>query len=41
MATQRLVGLMEPIMIIVMAAVVGFVIVSVLLPIFNMYSSIG
>jgi type IV pilus assembly protein PilC len=41
MATQRLVGMMEPIMIIVMAAVVGFVIVSVLLPIFNMYSSIG
>ncbi|MCL2529711.1 MAG: type II secretion system F family protein [Coriobacteriia bacterium] len=41
MATQRLVSLMEPAMIIVMAFVVVAVIVSVLLPIFQMYQSIG
>ncbi len=40
-ATQRLVSLMEPAMIIIMALVVLAVIVSVLLPIFQMYSSIG
>ncbi|MDR3052466.1 MAG: type II secretion system F family protein [Coriobacteriales bacterium] len=41
MATQRLVALMEPTMIIVMAAVVAVVIISVLLPMFSMYESIG
>jgi type IV pilus assembly protein PilC len=41
MATQRLVSLMEPIMIVVMAGVVLMVIVSVLLPIFQMYSNLG
>jgi type IV pilus assembly protein PilC len=41
MATQRLVSMMEPVMIIIMAAVVLMVIVSVLLPMFQMYESIG
>ncbi|MCL2806555.1 MAG: type II secretion system F family protein [Coriobacteriia bacterium] len=40
-ASQRLVSLMEPAMIIIMAVVVVAVIVSVLLPIFQMYSSIA
>jgi type IV pilus assembly protein PilC len=41
MATQRLISFMEPVMIIIMAVIVGFVIISVLLPIFGMYQSIG
>jgi type IV pilus assembly protein PilC len=41
MATERLVGMMEPLMIVIMAVVVAFVIISVMLPIFQMYSSIG
>jgi type IV pilus assembly protein PilC len=41
MATERLVGMMEPIMIVIMAVVVAFVIISVMLPIFQMYSAIG
>lgn len=41
MATQRLVSVMEPIMIIIMALVVLTVIVSVLLPMLQMYQSIG
>jgi len=40
-ATQRLVTLMEPVMIIIMAAVVALVIMSVILPIFQMYQNIG
>jgi type IV pilus assembly protein PilC len=41
MASQRLVTIIEPILIIVMAVVVAFVIISVLLPIFSLYSSVG
>jgi type IV pilus assembly protein PilC len=41
MATERLVAMMEPLMIVIMAVVVAFVIISVMLPIFQMYSSIG
>jgi type IV pilus assembly protein PilC len=40
-ATQSLVTLIEPILIIVMAAIVTFVIISVLLPIYQLYSNIG
>jgi len=41
MATQRMVAMLEPMFIIIMAFVVGFVVVSVLLPIFSLYSAIG
>jgi type IV pilus assembly protein PilC len=40
-ATQNLVALIEPALIVVMALVVVFVIVSVLLPIYQLYSNIG
>jgi type IV pilus assembly protein PilC len=41
MASQRLVALVEPVLIVIMAAVVAFVIISVLLPVYQMYSGIG
>ncbi|MDR3316292.1 MAG: type II secretion system F family protein [Coriobacteriales bacterium] len=41
MASQRLVTMIEPILIIFMAVIVAFVIISVLLPIFSLYSSVG
>ncbi|MDR1013541.1 MAG: type II secretion system F family protein [Coriobacteriales bacterium] len=41
MASQRLVSLVEPVLIVVMAAIVAFVIVSVLLPVYQMYAGIG
>ena len=41
MASQRLVTFIEPALIIVMAAVVALVIISVLLPVYQMYSNIG
>jgi type IV pilus assembly protein PilC len=41
MATQRMVSLMEPAMIVIMAGVVLAVIASVLMPIFQMYQSVG
>ncbi len=40
-ATQRLVSLMEPVMIIILAFIVGTVMISVMLPLYTMYSSIG
>jgi type IV pilus assembly protein PilC len=40
-AIGRLVGLIEPIMIILMAVVIGFIVISIALPMFTMYSSIG
>ncbi len=40
MALTRLVTLLEPVLIILMAAIIGFVMVSVMLPIFQYYSSI-
>jgi type IV pilus assembly protein PilC len=40
-ASQRLVTFIEPVLIVVMAAVVALVIISVLLPIYQMYSEIG
>jgi type IV pilus assembly protein PilC len=41
MASQRLVSLIEPVLIVVMAVIVAFVIISVLLPIYQMYSSVN
>jgi type IV pilus assembly protein PilC len=41
MASQRMVAMIEPIMIVVMAGIVGLVIVSVMMPIFQMYETIG
>jgi len=38
---QKLVSMIEPIMIIVMGGMVGFIIVGMLLPIFSIYESIG
>lgn len=40
-AIQKLVTLIEPILIVFMAVVIGFIIVSVMLPIFNIYDSIA
>jgi type IV pilus assembly protein PilC len=41
MASQRMVALIEPVLIVVMAGVVGTVIVSVMMPIYQMYSTVG
>jgi type IV pilus assembly protein PilC len=41
MATQSLVTLIEPVLIVVMAVIVAFVIISVLMPIYQLYSNIG
>jgi type IV pilus assembly protein PilC len=41
MASQRLVTILEPILIVVMAAIVAFVMISVMMPIYQMYSNIG
>jgi type IV pilus assembly protein PilC len=38
---QKLVSMIEPIMIIVMGGMVGFIIIGMLLPIFSIYESIG
>ena len=41
MASQRMVAMLEPLFIVIMAGVVGFVVISVLLPIFNMYGAVA
>jgi type IV pilus assembly protein PilC len=41
MASQRLVTMLEPILIVVMAVIVAFVMISVMMPIYQMYSSVG
>ncbi|MDR1713521.1 MAG: type II secretion system F family protein [Coriobacteriales bacterium] len=41
MASQRLVTMIEPILIVVMAAIVLFVIISVLMPIYQLYQNVG
>jgi type IV pilus assembly protein PilC len=41
MATQSLVTLIEPVLIVFMAVIVAFVIISVLMPIYQLYSNIG
>lgn len=40
-ALQRMVSLMEPIMIVVLGIVIGFIVISIIQPIFQMYQSIG
>jgi len=41
MASQRMVAMLEPMFIVIMAGVVGFVVISVLMPIFNMYGAVA
>lgn len=41
MATGRLVQLIEPIMLVIMAGIIGVIMMSVLLPCFSMYSNMG
>ncbi len=40
-AIQKLVSMIEPILIIIMGSVVGFIIISILLPVFEIYESMG
>ena len=40
-ALVKLTSLIEPVMIVVMAVIVGFVIIAVITPIYNSYSTIG
>jgi type IV pilus assembly protein PilC len=41
MASQRMVSMIEPILIVVMAGIVGGVIISVMLPIYQLYGNVG
>lgn len=41
MATQRLTTFIEPVLIISMAVIIGFIMISVMLPIFQLYQNIG
>jgi type IV pilus assembly protein PilC len=41
MASARMVALIEPVLIVVMAGIVGMVIVAVMMPLFEMYGSVG
>jgi type IV pilus assembly protein PilC len=41
MATTRLITMLEPILIVFMAGIVAFVIISVIMPIFQLYQNIG
>ncbi|NCC53920.1 MAG: type II secretion system F family protein [Erysipelotrichia bacterium] len=40
-ASQRMVTILEPVMIVILALIVGIVMISVMLPLYTMYSSIG
>lgn len=40
-AIQRMISLIEPIMIIVLGIVIGFIVISIIQPIFQMYESVG
>ncbi len=40
-AIQRLVGLLEPLMIILMAVIIGFIVIAIALPMFSMYGAIA
>ncbi len=40
-AIGRLVGLLEPLMIIFMAIIIGFIVISIALPMFSMYGNIA
>ncbi|OJV66860.1 MAG: type II secretion system protein F [Clostridiales bacterium 38-18] len=39
-AIARMIGVLEPMMIVVMALIIGFIVISMILPLFDMYSSI-
>lgn len=41
MAINRLVGYLEPVLIVVMACLIGFIMIAVLMPIYDSYSAIG
>lgn len=40
-AIQRLVGLLEPLMIIFMAVIIGFIVIAIALPMFSMFGAVG
>lgn len=40
-AIQRMIALLEPIMLVVLGVIIGFIVVSIIQPIFQMYESIG
>jgi type IV pilus assembly protein PilC len=40
-AIQRLVGLLEPLLIIFMAVVIGFIVIAIALPMFSMYGAVA
>ena len=40
-ALQRMVKYVEPVMIVIMALIVGFIMIGVILPIYQSYSTIG
>ena len=40
-AMTRLVGLLEPLMIVIMAAIIGFVVISIMMPMFSMYNFVA
>lgn len=40
-ALQRMISLLEPVMLIVLGVIIGFIVVSIIQPIFTMYESIG
>lgn len=40
-AIQKLISLIEPVLIVILAVVVGFIIISIMLPIFTIYNSVG
>ena len=41
MATARLTTFIEPVLIIFMALIIGFIMISVMMPIYQLYNSIG
>jgi type IV pilus assembly protein PilC len=40
-ATEKLVAMLEPTMIVVMAAIVGFIMIAIIVPIYGSYQSIA
>ena len=40
-AIQRLIALMEPVMIVILGCIIGFIVISIIQPIFQMYKSVG
>jgi type IV pilus assembly protein PilC len=40
-AIQRMISMIEPVMIIILGIVIGFIVVSIIQPIFQMYQSVG